>query len=117
MHIGNHQGNNGRPIMNDRDEWDYGPFKVGDVVECYGLTFDHHRIGMEAEIVFGKAKRQVSHNIVGSVSIICYGVAWEDGGQSFVQEKNLRRRKLPMTGLEDVLSMFDKQSGRIKELA
>ena len=103
--------------MSDRDEWDYGPFKVGDVVECHGLTFDHDKIGMEAEIIFGKAERRVQHNIVGNVSIICYGVAWKDGGQSFIQEKNLRRRKSPMTGLEDVLAMFDKQPDRVKEMA
>lgn len=98
--------------MNDRDEWDYGPFKIGDVVEGFGFTVNVKMNGMQILIEsplgrYEDARGDIDHGylVIGD-------------GETFLAPANrLRRRKPPMTGLEDVLSMFDKNPDRIKETA
>lgn len=102
--------------MTDRDEWDYGPFKVGDVVEGYGFIFDIYSNGMLCTIIGGLHHREMTY-WSGDESNNAYKVHWSDGKITAAEPNNLRRKKPPMTGLENVLSMFDKQPDRVKELA
>lgn len=90
--------------MSKYEEWDYGPFKVGDVVELFGLCVDINLNGSRIEIL-GLLPGHYLTDVMGKY------------GSRLVGSENCRRRKPPMTGLEDVLSMFDKQIDRIKELA
>jgi len=104
--------------MSGRDEWDYGPFKVGDVVEGYGFVYHPERNGMSGVIAIGLQVRPTRNMITRkNFYDAVYGVEWQDGYESSIEPKNLRRRKPPMTGLEDVLAMFYQQPDRVKELA
>lgn len=101
----------------DRDEWDYGPFKVGDVVEGHGFINSPCRNGMKAIIVLPlDVKISVLRHSGNIVNEPVYGIDWEDGAKGAARPSNLRRRKPPMTGLEDVLAMFKVQPNRMKEV-
>lgn len=89
--------------MSDRDEWDYEPFKVGDMVELFGLRLDVNLNGSRVEIL-GSLPGHYLTDVMGAF------------GNRLVGCENFRRRNPPMTGLEDVLAMFDKQPDRVKEL-
>lgn len=90
--------------MREREEWDYGPFKVGDMVELFGLRFDVNLNGSRVEIL-GLHPGHYLTDVMGAF------------GNRLVGCENCRRRKPPMTGLQDVLAMFDKQPDKVKELA
>lgn len=103
--------------MTDRDEWDYGPFKVGDVVEWTGQTGEHAKWnGVSTTII-----KALSMNRRNKDGMMIFSYVTDTFSQSLLQvggcPGELRRRKPPMTVLEDVLAMFDKQPDRIKELA
>jgi len=101
----------------DRDEWDYGPFKVGDVVEGYGFVFDTECNAMQAVIIEDIHPMNVFHRSYGYKELIAYTVEWNNGEISAGRPDRLRRRKSPMTGLQDVLSMFKAQPNHVKEVA
>lgn len=103
--------------MKQDDEWDYGPFKVGDVVEGHNMILNPEYNGMSCIIQFGLEQRRSFHKITGESYDSVYGVEWDNGVKSSIFPKHLRRRKPPMTGLSGVLAMFDKQPDRVKELA
>lgn len=103
--------------MSDRDEWDYGPFQVGDMVEGFGMIYDTISNGLKGNVVGGLDVREGTHPITGDEIVPCYVIEWQDGRTRYVRMGKLRRRKPPMTGLQDVLAMFDKQPDRVKELA
>ena len=99
------------------DEWDYGPFKVGDVVEWVGQTGEHAKWnGVSTRII-----KALSMNRRNKDGIMILSYVTDTISQSLLQvggsPGELRRRKPPMNGLEDVLAMFDKQPDRAKELA
>lgn len=104
--------------MSDRDEWDYGPFKIGDAVEGFGFIYYPKRNGMNG-VVVDSLKVRPTRNMITQKNYhdAVYGIEWQDGSVTSIEPNNLRRRKPPMTGLEDVLSMFDKQPDWIKELS
>ena len=98
--------------MNDRDEWDYGPFKVGDVVEGFGFTVHVKMNGMQILIESPLGRYEDARGDIDQ------GYLAIGDGETFLAPANrLRRRKPPMTGLQDVLAMFNKQPDRVKELA
>lgn len=103
--------------MSGRDEWDYGPFKVGDVVEGCGFIYDEWSNGMPAVVSGGLKYRKGIHYSCGDCEGFSYQVEWQDGTTSQVDNGNIRRRKPPMTGLQEILAMFDKQPDRVKETA
>jgi len=98
--------------MTDRDEWDYGPFKVGDVVEGFGFTVNVKMNGMQILIESPLGRYEDARGDIDNGYVVI------GDGETFLAPANrLRRRKQPMTGLEDVLAMFDKQPDRVKETA
>ena len=103
--------------MSDRDEWDYGPFKVGDVVEWTGQTGEHEKWnGVSTTIIKALSMNRRSDDGVMLLSYATDTIS-DRGFQYGAQPGDLRRRKPPMTGLEDVLAMFDKQPDKVKETA
>lgn len=103
--------------MTNRDEWDYGPFKVGDAVEWKGQTGEHAKWnGVSTTII-----KALSMNRRNKDGMMILSYVTDTISQSLLQvggsPGELRRRKRPMTSLQDVLAMFDKQPGRVKELA
>lgn len=97
--------------MTDLDEWDYGPFKVGDVVEVFNCPNNN---GIQVEIIGALGFYFGKHD----GDIYCYKVFIERLNiECLARPYEVRRRKPPMTGLEDVLAMFDNQPDRAKETA
>lgn len=98
--------------MTDHDEWDCGPFKVGDVVEGFGFIVNTKINGMQILIESPLGKYEDARGDID------HGYLVTGDGEKFLAPANrLRRRKPPMTGLEDVLSLFNMTPERIKELA
>lgn len=103
--------------MNNRDEWDYGPFKVGDVVEWAGQIGEHAKWnGVSTTII-----KALSMNRRNKDGMMILSYVTDTISQSMLQvggsPGELRRRKPPMTSLQDILAMFDKQPDRVKEAA
>lgn len=103
--------------MNDRDEWDYGPFKAGDVVEWTGQTGEHAKWnGVSTTII-----KALSMNRRNKDGMMILSYVTDTISQSLLQvggsPGELRRRKPPIAGLEDVLSLFNVTPERIKESA
>lgn len=103
--------------MTGRDEWDYGPFKVGDVVEWTGQTGEHAKWNCVSTTIV----KSLSMNRRNKDGMMILSYVTDTISQSLLQvggsPGDLRRRKPPMTGIEDVLSMFDRQPDRVKEFA
>lgn len=97
--------------MSKYEEWDYGPFKVGDVVEVFNCQNNN---GVQVEIIGALGFYFGKHD----GDIYSYKVFFERQNiECLARPHEVRRRKPPMTGLQDVLAMFDKQPDRVKELA
>lgn len=98
----------------DRDEWDYGPFKVGDVVELCNALYNPELNGTIVSIVKGLGWKYCKLN---KVEVKAYQVSIQIGMDPVLALSNqVRRRKPPMTGLEDVLALFKVQPRHMKEV-
>jgi hypothetical protein len=79
------------------EEWDYGPFKKGDEVELFGLKKDI--------LLNGKTIRILEVFQVG----VLQGYYMSSVENRLVGFENCRRRKPPMTGLDNILALFKKE--------